>query len=313
MTELFTSEQWKVATACFQYSIKRLAELPPRKLAYYTTAETALKIIQTKKFWLRNPRLMNDYQEIVHGTQCLHEALTASDIVSQANAAFDPTYSGLFAEILTAWESQKKVYESSNAFIACLSEIDAADNRGAPSMWRAYGGSNGVALILNSEMLNADTTFLNTFHSPVLYGSVPEIKHEISKILESLAALKDEMSAVGKDFIREKILLALEFAMLSIKHVGFAEEKEWRMIHRWSGENKHLAYEGRVVRGNAEVVCEVDLSSDPSLAPNSLFEKIIVGPCLFPENTAEAIHCAFFNQGLKTPEVVKSDIPLRHM
>lgn len=313
MTNLFNSEQWKVATACFQYSIKRLDELPPRKLAYYTTAETALKIIQTKKFWLRNPRLMNDYQEIVHGTQCLHEALTAPDIVSQANATFDPTHPGLFAEILTAWETQKKVYETSNAFIACLSEIGAADNRGALSMWRAYGGSNGVALILNSEMLNADTTFLNTFHSPVLYGSVPEIKQEISKILNSLAALKGEMSAVGKDFIREKILLALEFAMLSIKHVGFAEEKEWRMIHRWNGENKHLAYEGRVVRGNAEVVCEVDLASDPSLAPNSLFTKIIVGPCLFPDNTAEAIHCAFFNQGLETPEVVKSDIPLRHM
>lgn len=307
------SEQWKVANACFQYSIDRLNGLSPRKLAYYTTAETALKIIQTKTFWLRNPRLMNDYQEVVHGTQCLHDALTGTDIVAEANATFDATYAGLFSEILSAWEDQRKIYESSHAFIACLSEIDPDDNRGALSMWRAYGGANGVAMILRSELLHADTTFLNTFHSPVLYGSVPEIKQEICKILRTLGSLKAEMRAVGKNFVRDNILLALEFAMLSIKHVGFAEEKEWRMIHRWNGNNKHLSYEGRVVRGNAEVVCEIDLSSDPILAPDALFEKIIVGPCLFPDNTAEAIRCAFSNQGLKSPEVVKSDIPLRHM
>ena len=180
-------------------------------------------------------------------------------------------------------------------------------------MWRAYGGSNGVAMILNSGMLTADTSFLNTFHSPVLYGSVENIKDEIAKILTGLSHLSSEITLVGKDFIVEQIVLALEFAMLSIKHVGFAEEKEWRMIHRWSGANSHLAYEGRIVRGNAEVVCEVDLASDPILSPASLFEKIIVGPCLFPDNAAEALRCAFVNGGMKVPEIAHSDIPLRHI
>ncbi len=38
-------------------------------LAYYTTADTAYKIMQNNEIWMRNVTVMNDYQEVKYGMQ----------------------------------------------------------------------------------------------------------------------------------------------------------------------------------------------------------------------------------------------------
>lgn len=308
-----TDDELAVAAICFRYAIRREKELGNRRLAYYTSSETALRIIQNKTFWLRNPRLMNDYQEVVHGIECIQNALTDNDITAAADRTINQIFANVFDQIVERWVETRELYNSTHGFIACLSEIDADDSRGMLSMWRAYGGSNGVAMILSPSILQSDTEFLNTFCSPVLYGEVDDIKAEIEGILTELHISRSAVEAAGQAFLVDRLVRALEFAMLSIKHVGFVEEREWRMIHRFNGLSDYLSYEGRVVRGNAEVVCEIDLSSEESLAPDKLFEKIIVGPCQFPENTAEALRCAFVNRGMGVPSIAISDIPLRHM
>jgi hypothetical protein len=37
------------------------------RFVHYTSADSAIKIIQTKSIWMRNARCMNDYNEISHG------------------------------------------------------------------------------------------------------------------------------------------------------------------------------------------------------------------------------------------------------
>jgi hypothetical protein len=37
------------------------------RLVHYTTAEAALNIIRSKRFWMRNTNCMADYREVQHG------------------------------------------------------------------------------------------------------------------------------------------------------------------------------------------------------------------------------------------------------
>jgi hypothetical protein len=41
------------------------------RFAHYTTAEAALKIIDSKRMWMRNTTCMSDYREVHHGYEIL--------------------------------------------------------------------------------------------------------------------------------------------------------------------------------------------------------------------------------------------------
>ena len=47
----------------------RLSEIKAdnKKFAYYTTADTAVKIVKNQEVWLRNATVMNDFSEIAYG------------------------------------------------------------------------------------------------------------------------------------------------------------------------------------------------------------------------------------------------------
>ena len=43
--------------------------------AYYTTADTAYKIIKNKEIWMRNSSLLNDYKEVKFGDEMVRRVL----------------------------------------------------------------------------------------------------------------------------------------------------------------------------------------------------------------------------------------------
>ena len=45
-----------------------------RKFAYYTSADTAKKIIQNEEIWFRNATVMNDFSEISYGLSLVKKA-----------------------------------------------------------------------------------------------------------------------------------------------------------------------------------------------------------------------------------------------
>lgn len=63
------------------YSEERREEMKKRKglFVHYTSAENAMKIIQSKKLWLRNVKCMNDYMEVFHGYELMKEYFRNSD------------------------------------------------------------------------------------------------------------------------------------------------------------------------------------------------------------------------------------------
>ena len=47
------------------------------RFVYYTTADTASRILGNRQVWMRSTTAMNDYMEVEHGFDCLNAAYKA--------------------------------------------------------------------------------------------------------------------------------------------------------------------------------------------------------------------------------------------
>jgi hypothetical protein len=64
----------RIMSITMPYALKQMQAMYQRtpdqthgRFVHYTTAEAALSIIRTKRFWLRNTNCMSDYREVQHG------------------------------------------------------------------------------------------------------------------------------------------------------------------------------------------------------------------------------------------------------
>ena len=111
------------------------------RLVHYTTAETALKIIRTKRFWMRNTNCMSDFSEVQHGFEILNSFFSNEAKKESFTEAIDDCIPGVASEAIAAFSNSWSDIRL-NSYIACLSEHqDSEDLNGRLSMWRAFGGS----------------------------------------------------------------------------------------------------------------------------------------------------------------------------
>ena len=70
------SSQDRLTQIFFPHIADKLRKIPPlnRRFAYYTTADTAMKILRSKQIWLRNTAVMNDSSEVDYGFSCFESA-----------------------------------------------------------------------------------------------------------------------------------------------------------------------------------------------------------------------------------------------
>src|SRR5713101_8126431 len=50
------------------------------RFVHYTSAEAALKIIKSKRLWMRNTTCMSDYSEVLHGFEILSKVLKEKEM-----------------------------------------------------------------------------------------------------------------------------------------------------------------------------------------------------------------------------------------
>lgn len=306
-----------VANEVFAYELGRLEKLKTDStIAHYTTADTALQIIKNQSFWLRNAALMNDFSEIEYGDACLTSAFNDPFVRQKMFEVLDAPYPGLTGELLSGWESQK-VQAKRLTYIGSFAEIRNDDVLGRLSMWRAYGGRAGVALCLNTKLLDTDTAELGVFHSPVLYGDEAVMRAQVLALFDRLGAIQPDLKNAGRERVTQCLSGLIRFAVLSFKHPGFEEEQEWRMIYSLDERfSPHLEHEAVSVNGVPQVVCQVPLFNKdgldlPELGIENVFDRIIIGPCDFPDQVRMALYKALNDQGLAKPRIDISNIPLR--
>lgn len=289
-----------------------------RSFIYYTTAATALKALRNREIWMRLTGVMNDHSEVQHGINCLNTAL-ASASGQQLAHSLNGCFLGLHQEVVNQF-SQWVPSIFADTFITCISEHDLEDREyGKLSMWRAYGGNAGVALVLNPNIFFAETQALAAYTSPVLYANAEGLQAKLSEVAQNILANTAYVQSIGRENARNAIFHALRFAAICTKHPAFKEEQEWRIASSPSMQRSEYVKQFQEVIGEIpQPVLKIELRDQPSegligLQPQYFIEQVLIGPCEFPNIIARSLaeelqQCGFTNPWAK---ICITGIPLR--
>lgn len=289
---------------------------------HYTSIDNLKSIIQGNPpaLWLRNATVMNDRSEIIHGFQNVTIALETSGRRERLNAALSTISSDLAAEALALFQGHIP-NTLSNTYIACLSEFSARQSHGKLSMWRAYSGNTiGAMLVLNKYPLITPSHALGVSISPVAYHQPHVLFAELDSIIDAISRNAEWLKLQNREVLKSYIFNMLRFAMCCLKHWGFEEEKEWRVLYNPNFYlDKKLPYSFESVSGVFQQVFKIPLLDVPGpggivgLNPNSLIKKVIIGPTNHAAIVTSAVIAMLRDAGFENPErrVEYSNIPLR--
>lgn len=286
------------------------------RFVHYTSAEVAIRILQNKSVWMRNSVTMNDFEEVQYGMKALQTAYKGA-----TGARFRVGLENMFPGASQIFEEKFDALGDSlrtNTYLTSFSEHPKEeDDCGRLSMWRAYGGSSGVAIVIRPQAFALQTTALASYSSPVIYGA-DKLDFWFSKIVDNLQAHKVTLQQEGQETLLNTLLTVSRFAVLCTKHPGFAEEKEWRVLHSLQEPSSLLVKSVEVVRGIPQLVCKLPLEDFPEqgvvgLSPNALVDRIIIGPTSYPLVVYEAFKRAMTDAGIENAasKLWVSNIPLR--
>lgn len=119
---------------------------------------------------------------------------------------------------------------SYDCYLASLTVHDKkSDDLGKLSMWRGYGRGIGGALIFNKQkILSQDIAGIS--FSKVAYFTYEEFAENFNQLLEDIELHVQQLKGMDTQCIWQNLRRAVIFAIVSIKHPGFREEKEWRLL-----------------------------------------------------------------------------------
>lgn len=291
------------------------------RFVHYTSAEAALSIIKSKRMWMRNTNCMTDYREVQHGFEILNKSLSHEIRKSQLFQALDlcspnaaPEAIGLFNQ----WWNDIRF----NTYIASISEHDdREDLHGRLSMWRAFASSNvaRVALVLRIPKLGAGSAGLNLMFSPVAYLNEGEVHTELDTIIQNIRTNCGFLRSVDRQFIIGMVFAMLLAGVVCLKHEGFHEEREWRVIYSPKRTPSSLMESSvEIIAGVPQIIHKIPLDTAVSatladIDLSRMFDRLIIGPSPYPWPMYEAFVAALKEINVPNAEgqVFTSCIPIR--
>jgi hypothetical protein len=290
------------------------------RFVHYTSAKSALEILQSRCMWMRNATCMNDYNEMRHGLHCLVEAFQ-TDAGAAFNGALEACYSDLSKELDAKFTAIAPTLIE-HTYIACVSEhADDEELYGRLSMWRAYGTSTGVALVFNNGPFVRPSTAHSIWTTPVAYIDAQGARGQIQKIAELMNAELDLLKRLPRDILLDAVFRTLIFVVVSSKHEGFREEREWRVVNLpmiWPSSADRLPLDQVALGGVPQPIFKIPMVDYPNegfygATIPDLINRVIVGPTQYAIATRTALAQVLGAAGVPNPleRVHCSDVTLR--
>ena len=317
-------ERIQTSASLFSYASERrlLAAEKKTRFVHYSSAEAAIKLITNREVWMRKARCMNDFSEIDYGMRCLRDAVRSPE-GNYLRTTLDALFPSVFHEVAQAFDGWRpSILE--NTYLTCLSEHrPKEDVLGRLSMWRAYGGATGVAIVLSPTPFLVESHALRAYSSPVGYFTPVEFHQKFTDVVSRIAKEQSFLQGVGRDAVRNSLFNMFLYAAACTKHPGFEEELEWRVTHNPNlHPSPHLTRSIETIRGVPQPVYKIPLRNIPAAVPTErldgieipqLVERVIIGPTQFPTAVCEAIVAKLEQAGIVDAwkRVVISGIPLR--
>jgi len=291
------------------------------RFVHYTSAASALQIIRTKQMWMRNTTCMSDFSEVQHGFRTLNRFLTAASNRAAFEQALNDCFPDLAAQainLFNQWWSDIQF----NTYITSISEHDdTEDNHGRLSMWRAFARATpGIALVL--RILLAPPTAAQSFHvlfSPVAYFTDRQVDAELNAVIENIRTNRDFLRTTDREQVLSVVFHMLLMAVVCLKHEGFCEEREWRVVYAPRRSPSPLISSAiQVIQGVPQTVYEIPLKGPPpddlaGLDIPHLIDRVVIGPSQYPWAMYQALVTALTAAGVADAglRVFVSGIPIR--
>jgi hypothetical protein len=294
---------------------------PSARFVHYTSADAALKIIGSKHVWMRNTTCMADYREVQHGFEIMNRFY--SDILKREPFyhALDEVSPGLAHEAVDLFDHWWQNIRTST-YIASISEHgDDEDLHGRLSMWRAFGSSGvaRVAIVVRIPWRFDASEALNIMFSPVAYFKEDDAHAIFARVTANIKAESDFLRSIDRKMVAHAIFSMFVVGATCLKHEGFHEEREWRVIYGPERAPSPLMKSSiETVGGIPQIVYHLplDASVDPVLADLDLakvFDRLIIGQSQFSWPMYEAFVSQLKVGGVYDAEqrVFISNIPIR--
>jgi hypothetical protein len=311
-------EYYKLFDRAYAEKRIKLIRNPDAKFVHYTSAEAFLNIVKNREFWMRKTQCMNDYSEFKHSLQQTIQSLK-NGIDQKIKSASDEIFPGAFDDAFRKLMLQIPEIEE-NTFIACLSEhARDEDHQGRLSMWRAYSRGTGVAIVMNKEPFSGIDDSLKAYSTPISYSTPQQLNDEIIHLLNNLNNNKEAIQEQGKDMLASSLFLRFKNMILSLKHPGFREEREWRIFYNPTiEESPYINIDIECIDGIVQQVAKIqtvkkrkDGTDGTSL--DTLIHEVIIGPTQYPSIIKEALSRVLEDAEVSKPadRISISNIPLR--
>lgn len=303
---------------------KRRDELYKRqnraRFVHYTPAEAALNIIKTKRIWMRNAMCMSDYREVNHGYDLLRSFFANTDNRDKFISELDLCSPNVASEAISLFDQWWGNIQT-NTYIASISEHkDNEDLHGRLSMWRAYGGSSArVAIVFSVPWYTGASEALNISFSPVAYPEKDDVHTEINSVINNVLENREFLSPVDRNILLGTIFNMFLAGMTCLKHEGFSEEREWRILYSPKLRPSPLVeLATETIGGVPQIVYKLPLDEAVSdtlaeLDFSQIFDRLIIGPSPYPYAQYEAFVAALEIAGVQnaSERVFVSGIPIR--
>jgi hypothetical protein len=291
------------------------------RFVHYTSAEAALSIIRSKRIWMRSTMCMADYREVQHGHELLHKVLSTNENAKRFFAALDACVPGAVQESFKLFDDWWNDIRFSTYITSISEHYDSEDSHGRLSMWRAFGGSNGarVGLVLKLPRFSRATDALNIMVSPVAYLREDDVQIELNKIIQNIETFCGYLPTVERSLVVSCVYNMLVAGVVCMKHEGFLEEREWRVVYGpRRGPSALMETATEAIGGVPQIIHKIPLDGSISedlaaIDVAQIFDQLIIGPTMYGVPMHEVFVRALTEKGVPDAarRVLVSGIPIR--
>lgn len=294
----------------------------PIKFVHYTSAESALKIIESKRLWMRNVSCMSDFMEVKHGIRIIKNFLSDKTKIRPFIEALEECSEGVVFEALAYFFNSTEEIESNTYITAFSDHAPTEDLYGRLSMWRAFGRSNAqVGIVVRIPTYAVEAPGLRVVLSPVTYMDEKAAHGAFSEIVGRIKQNRDYLRATPRRELYIWVFFMFLASAICLKHPGFAEEREYRVIRfpkllpsTAMDDSQQIVVFNGIPQRIYLLPLDKSVSPVPSdLAFSQIVERLIIGPTSYPNVVQDILVEALTKAGCAdaASRVVVSDIPLR--
>lgn len=238
------------------HSRQKFLESSNSRLVHYADHKALFSIVENQELWLRRLTRMNDFKEFDFGLQLVRNYMSRRAIqMDELKTKHKLDLMGmLHPSSSLPWENLKK-----SAYCFSLSEHHQNEFQdGRLSMWRGYSNPSGVGLVIDDSILEDSDVHSPLYPLPVRYFNQKQLDDFLDPLVKRLIALPANLLSE-----EDHLNLGFQVFMLicSLKHPGFSEEREWRLILRQDDIVEDIiAIVPKLLGRSAEPVAVFDLS-----------------------------------------------------